>query len=147
MQPFTQKRANGDVFLWNIEFSVGIASPNKKEDVELVQLGYFAASKNPLFLPALRPVFEAVVPGAIYTGSPNDPLTLAILAQQKARGGTQDGHVSPIKGTTYDGKHSWMLNTLINTIFDLAPNDYPRIDRIPQCPPALRAAVAKCFTL
>jgi 7-keto-8-aminopelargonate synthetase-like enzyme len=36
-----------------------------------------------------------------------------------------------------------MLTTLENNILDMMPNDYPRIDKHPSCPPALKAAVQR----
>lgn len=86
---------NGTLFFWNLSANVGRTSPNRPDDVQLVQLGYACAAKDPAVDAKMRPIFAAVVPGAPYTGLPNDPLTIAIIADQKdRRGNTQDGHIS-----------------------------------------------------
>ncbi|MEO2091651.1 MAG: hypothetical protein ABGY75_19520 [Gemmataceae bacterium] len=133
-------------FFFNLSANVGVNSPNKKDDVELVQFAYFAMSKVPGTSPALRPVFAAVKPGAAYSGAANDPLTQAIIAHQRDRGGTQDGHVSVINNpavqySAADGPHVFMLVRLVNNIFDFMPDDYPRLDKHPSCPAELKRAV------
>ena len=138
--------ANSKRFFFNLDGNVGVNSPNKKDDVELVQFGYFAMAKVPGTSPALRTVFAAVKPGATYTGAANDPLTQAILAHQKDRGGTQDGHISVINNpavvySASDGPHVFMLVRLVNNIFDFMPNDFPRLDKHPNCPAELKRAV------
>lgn len=86
----------------------------------------------------------AVVPGSPYSGAPNDPLTIAIKTHQKARGGTQDGKVSPIPGNqpAYAAGTSWMILPLSNNIYDVLREFWPAIHKSPKCPPAL-AAVSK----
>jgi len=140
-----------ELFFWNIGANVGLNSPNRKLDVELVQFGYFASSRNPLVNSAWRPLAAAVIPGATYLGTANDPLTLAIRAQQALRGGTQDGHVSPIPRETggryhaIDGSHGFMLKALVNNMRVLMGSDFPRIDKHDRCPTELRKAVIQCF--
>lgn len=133
-------------FFFNIDANVGLNSPNKEEDVQLVQMGYFAASTNPETPADLKPIYAKVTPGAAYKGDANDPLTVAIIAHQKSRGGTQDGHVSVIRGVTYDGAHTYMLTALNNNLIDLQPADFPRLDKHAKCPQVLRAAVKRCCT-
>lgn len=133
-------------FFFNLDGNVGVNSPNQKDDVELVQFGYFAMGKNPRTDSALRPVYAAVTPGAPYSGGANDPLTLAIITHQKDRGGTQDKHVSVIhtpsvQYSATDGPHSFMLVPLLNNMFDLMPNDFPRLDKHPNCPAELKRVV------
>ncbi len=139
------------LFFWNIDANVGIGSPNRADDVQLVQLGYHCMSvgSDPHVTPQLRTIFAAVVPGAPYSGSPSDPLSVAILAHQRARGGTQDGHVSVITSASgaYNSTNTFMLTALDVQIRRQMPNDYPRLDKHPKCPPALRSAVVKACTL
>lgn len=139
------------LFFWNLDANVGIGCPNKPEDVQLVQLGYYcmATSTDPAVPVQLKPTFAAVVPGAPYSGNPTDPLTRAIIAHQQTRGGTQDGHVSVISNTTgtYDSAgHQFMLVALDAQIRRQIPGDYPRIDKHAKCPPMLRAAVIRACT-
>lgn len=87
-------------------------------------------------------MYAAVVPGAVYTGTSSDPLSVAIRWAQKERGGTQDGHVSVI-GTTgvYAPDISWMLIGLDNNIADVLGANWPFLDRHALCPAALKAVV------
>jgi hypothetical protein len=145
---FVGKHPDGfDFFFWNIDANVGLFSPNIQEDVQLVQFGYFAASLNPHTTPDLKRIFAAVTPGAPYSGDQNDPLTLAIIANEKARGGTQDRHVSVIKGTGFYDSRLFMLAALGNHMRDLLRSDFPRLDKHPKCPLLVRAAVVRSFDL
>ena len=127
---------------------VGPRCKNSDEDVELVQFGYFAAASNVQTKPALRPIFADVEPGAKYVGALDDPLTIAIVAHQRDRGGTQDGVIS-VASTANEryrvggGFVTFQVIALTNNLFDLAPLDYPRLDKHPSCPPKLKAAVIR----
>lgn len=148
MRTFTVNYQGDDKFFFNISGNVGLASPNKVEDVQLVQLGYFALTQEPPGMNAeeLRDAAAMVVPGAIYTAAPDDPLTVAIKIHQKIMGGPQDGHVSVMKGDIrYDADHLFMLVGLINDIRAMMGSNFPRIDTHPKCPPALAASVRRTF--
>ena len=135
---------------WNVSANVGVSSPNNTLDVQLVQLGYFCAKDRSNFYDAAtRSIFAQVFPGASYSGQENDPLTRAIRAQEKARGGPQDGHVSVMSNLTtqsYDGgTHGYLIVRLSNLIMFAMRRDFPRIDKHPMCPPLLRAfAINAC---
>jgi len=144
VSPVALREGNNQRFSFNLEGNVGPNSPNKIDDVQLVQFGYFAKGKAPDTSPALKALCAKVVLGAPYTGAPNDPLTLAIKAHQAERGGTQDGHVSvmpPGTSLSYDGKHSYMILALVNNILDITKDDFPRIDKHPSCPQILKQRV------
>jgi hypothetical protein len=136
-------------FFWNVDGKVGPASPNKIEDVQLVQLGYLCASvgQNTGIPAELKAVFGRVVPGAGYSGKSDDPLTVAIKAHQKFRGGTQDGVISVMHNASgiYDGVHSWMIASLNNNIKDVLGTNWPHLGRHPQCPAPLKAAALAVF--
>jgi len=138
----------GRRFAWNVSANVGVSSPNQPDDVQLVQLGYFCAQYCTKYYDAAsRAIFAAVIPGALYSGQENDPLTRAIRAQEKSRGGPQDGHVSVIANLTtgsYDGgPHGYLMIRLNNLIMDQMLRDFPRIDKHPKCPPLLRGVALK----
>jgi hypothetical protein len=140
------KKPGVQKFFWNLDANVGLASPNKTDDVQLVQLAYSIRARRLDLHPASKAAFAAVKVGAPCTGREDDPLVRAIRAHQRDRGGTQDGRVSTIRttnGVYHDsgGEHSYMLTALINNIFDAMPDDFPRIDKHPSCPPALKASV------
>jgi len=137
-----------DKFFFNISGNVGPNCPNKIVDVQFVQFGYFAVSQNKTagFPQYLIDAASAVVPGAPYSGAPNDPLTLAIKADERFRGGVQDGHVSVMRGSvSYDATHDYLVMRLCNNIRTMVGRDFPRIDRHPKCPPQLAESVRRSF--
>jgi hypothetical protein len=152
VSPILLKRAAGMRMYWNLDGNVGVNSPNRTDDVQLCQFGYSIMAKAAATPAKLKPIFAQVKVGAPCTGLEDDPLIKAIRAHQADRGGTQDGHVSVIKavsGVYHDagGQHSFMLTAIINNIFDAMPNDFPRIDKHPACPPALKASIVAGCTL
>ena len=133
---------------WNLSANVGPAEPNRPDDVELVRFGYFLLKDNPKAtggpFTALKPVLQKVTP----TGRFDNDLAEAIRTHQRLRGGTQDGKVSVARDNRfnrgqYDGQHTWMVFPLNNSMIDMAPNIYPRIDLHPQSGPAVSAAVRR----
>jgi len=150
VSPILIKKPKGMRFYWNVDANVGANSPNKDEDVHLVQFGYLLMSKAASTPPNLRSVYALVKPGTACTGREDDPLVKAIRAQQASRGGTQDGHVSVIPTSTgvyqdASGSHTYMLVAIVNNMFDAMPQDFPRIDKHASCPGALKAVIAeKC---
>lgn len=136
-------------FFWNVDANVGALSPNKPEDVHLIQFGYSLMSRLPTIDADLRVIYARVRVGVACTGREDDPLIQAIRAHQRKRGGTQDGHVSPIRaGGQYsdsDGPHTFMLTAINNNVFDSAPRVYPRLDLISGCPTLVSAAVLAVF--
>lgn len=138
-------------FYWNVEANVGVGCPNKTEDVHLVQLAFACRATNPKNPPSEeeKAVYDLVVPGAVYTGAVNDPLTLAIKMAQKKRGGVQDGWVSKMQPTgTYAPNTTWMLVGLNNNIYDvIAAAAWPYIDKHPKATAALKALVERTFVI
>ncbi len=133
---------------WNLSADVGPGQPNRPDDVELVRFGYFLMKDNPKAtagpFAALKPVLQKVTP----SGPFGNDLAEAIRTHQRLRGGTQDGRVSVAKDNRfnrgeYDGQHAWMVFPLNNSMIDMAPSLYPRIDLHPQSGPAMRATVRR----
>ena len=150
MKIFIAAGASGDKMFFNLSANVGPGAPNKTEDVQLVQFGYFAATFSTNLKPELKRVFSAVVPGTAYLGAASDPLTLAIKADQAAGTGTKDGIVSVIHGGAIYGPgrgHTFLLISLVNDIRKLLGTDFPRIDKHAKCPAALAARVRALFDL
>jgi hypothetical protein len=142
------KRPAGTLFFWNIDANVGLRSPNNTDDVQLAQLGYSIMATSPKVPPELKSAAAAVKLGVPCTGLEDDPLVRAIRAHEKTHGGTQDGYVSVIRtnnGVYHDsgGAHAFLLTAIVNNIFDAMPGDFPRIDKHPSCPAALKASVLK----
>lgn len=137
--------------LFNTSANVGIGQPNDGVDVQLVQFGYACRAKNPRSSSsqAAKAIYATVIPGSQYFGRPDEPLSQAIIIDQKERGGIQDGHVSRMHGGfKYQGprgEHGFMLISVSNNIYDINPDVWPRIDYAPGCPSALAAAVKMLF--
>jgi hypothetical protein len=139
---------DGPKILWNVGAKVGLASPNKAADVQLVQFAYRLMLVNLSGIPAdLKAGIAKIQLGAICTGRADDPLVQTIVIHQKGRGGTQDGLVSVFNSTGLyvdsSGPHVHMLIILNNNIRDQMPDDYPRLDKHPLCPAGLKAEVIK----
>jgi len=146
VSPMLIQGTGGSKFFWNVDANVGAASPNNTDDVQLVQFGYFFKANAAATPPEIRPILAQVKVGIPCTGLEDDPLVKAIRAHQRTRAGTQDGHVSVIKtsnGVYFDatGGHAFMLISIVNNLFDAMPADFPRIDKHPQCPAALKATI------
>ncbi len=133
---------------WNLTTDVGPGQPNKADDVEFVRFAYFLMKDNPKAMTGafvtLKPILEKVTP----TGAFDDALAEAIRAHQRLRGGTQDGRVSVAKSNNfnrglYDNQHSWMVFPLNNSMIDMAPEIYPRIDLHPRSGPAVTQTVRR----
>jgi hypothetical protein len=138
---------------FNISNNVGIACPNDRIDVELVQLGYYCAALNPANTapPNVKAIWKLVKPGAPYTGSPDDPLSKAIEAQERSKGIRVDGHVSRMRDGQLRyangprGSEPFLLSALCNNISDILTDVYPRIDLDKRCPGNLAVHVKQLF--
>ena len=152
VSPILIKKGDATRFYWNIDANVGAGSPNRNDDVQLVQLAYAIMATRPDTPAGDKAAYALVRPGFPCTGLEADPLVRAIRTHQARRGGTQDGHVSVIAANSgiypYGaGAVVFMLIALVNTIFDAMPANFPRLDKHKACPPALRASVVKACTL
>jgi hypothetical protein len=140
---------------WNTDAHVGLRSPNKLEDVHLVQFGFFCMGllTSKIRDPQNRAIYAAVKLETPCTGQENDPLVIAIRTMEKSRGGTQDGFVSNIPGPTgvyadAAGLHANILLTLLNNIFDAVGGaNWPRLDKHQKCPTLVKTRIVEACTL
>jgi hypothetical protein len=139
---------HNQALFWNLSSNVGPGQPNKADDVEFVRFAYFLMKDNPKAMTGefvtLKPILQKVTT----TGAFDNNLADAIRAHQRLRGGTQDGMISVAKTNNfnrglYDKQHSWMVFPLNNTMIDMAPEIYPRIDLHAQSGPAVTQTVRK----
>jgi hypothetical protein len=132
-------------FYFNLDGNVGVGVQNNRDDTQLVQMGYFALARAQLSVPEdLKAIAMTVVPGAIYHGAEDDPLTKAIRLHEKRKGGTQDGRVSKMLDeahASYAPQQRHIILVLCEAIGRLMPDIYPRIDKHPKCPPLLAEQV------
>jgi hypothetical protein len=137
-------------FRWTVEGHVGPGCPNQRDDVQLVQFSYWCLARNPAakLTAAERAAYMKVVRGAPYSGGATDPLTIAIKTNQAARGGTQDGRISPVQnsGGLYAPSTPWMIVSLTGNLIDFAPEQWPALHRMPGCPADLAARSIALFT-
>lgn len=151
VSPLILKGSKGSRLVFNIDGNVGPKCPNHPADVQLVQLGYWAVLQNPnnqsKLSTEMRQTIAKISPGAKYSGAPDDPLTLAIHAHEAKRGGSQDGHVSVLKGTvSYDShvidpRSYFIMMALNDSLRDTMQGDFPRLDKHTKCPSGLRTSV------
>jgi hypothetical protein len=138
-------------FYWNLDANVGVGSPNKTEDVHLVQLAFACRATNTKTPPSAeeKAIFSLVVPGAAYNGGATDPLTVAIQYAQKKRGGVQDGHVSKVlsSGGYYSADKMWMLIGLNNQMSDVLGTNWPFLDRHPRSTTQLKDLITRTFVI
>ncbi len=141
--------------IWNIDANVGLNCPNRRDDLDLVQLGFSAMAKNSALPPDQRAIYAAVNPGAAFSGTVGDPLIMAIQTLQKRLGGIADNHVSVLKGGTgaispsrgLSSANVYLIRVLNNNLFDFAARDWPHLNRLQNCPPALSGVATKALKL
>jgi hypothetical protein len=130
---------------FNVDGVVGAPpAQNKPEDVVFIQFIFrFAADHPGRVAPELLPVLNAVQ----VTGSIDAATINAIRATQERfhrnRPGTiVDGRVSPAHGYSY-GSDLFTIVHYNNILQEETKADWPRLDKVPGCPPALAAAVIR----
>ena len=128
---------------FNVDGAVGAPpAQNQREDVLLVQFCFEAIGRSP------KPTTSAEVVEACrrvkVTGIIDDATISAISAFQ--RSGTHqnvvDGRVSPANGYLY-GNAAFSIVNLNEALQDRNVDIWPRIDKIPNCPPELRKMVVR----
>lgn len=138
-------------FVFNLTGNVGTKSPNRPDDVALVQLGFRALARGSTFMsgPDDHKVFAAVEWTGECSGEESDLLVKAIRRfQSTAPNGVRDGHVSIFKehdsmfqiGGTNKGV--FILSDLTTAIIEVHGDVWPNIHRIEGCPPVLARKVA-----
>jgi hypothetical protein len=131
---------------FNVDGVVG-ASPamNNREDVLLVQFAFQMIARH---TKPNREELQAVARTVKITGTADIATINAIVAlqhfaktKQGRTGQIVDGRVSPAKGYSYGAGFYWTIVYLNDAIQDFHVDIWPRIDKIPGCPPELQAMV------
>src|ERR1700741_505847 len=143
VKPFLVQRDDNLMHLsWNLAAKVGLNSPNKIGDVELVQLGYVVMAKRQAgkLTPELKKMMSELKIGQVCTGRQDDPLVRVIIEHQKLRKSMVDGHVSVIRNSSgnINGVEPYLLGALMNNIWADQEGDFPRVDKHPRCGTNLR---------
>lgn len=133
-----------DPYVYNIDFSVGPGSPNKRDDVLLVQ--YFLKSindkrdsANPPFAPL------PLAPGEVFkVDGIAGPITFRAIkhfqdqALQRGRSITPDGRVDKVTRTNSPNT----MSVLNNFFTILRKNDFANIAMASDCPADLKGSVS-----
>jgi len=127
----------GGVFYWNVDGPVGMNGTNKYDDVLFVQWCFYKMGKWERLDADLRAICRTTPVNGRCTGREDDPLIAIIKALQRSESGLMvDGRVSPpTKGATYTyhgARHTFLIFYLNAVLRVLHPNQYPRIDLMPE---------------
>ena len=141
-----QSKATLPVF-FNVDGVVGAApAANKREDVLMVQFYFTVIAAQPLS--AAGTEFYTAAKAVKMTGT-IDPATInAIRAMQtevkKQQTGTVvDGRISPAQGGYGYGSGLFAITHLNESVQHRHVDSWPRIDKIPGCPPELKQMVVR----
>jgi hypothetical protein len=128
--------------MWNLTASVGKGGANTNAaDVAFIQWYYTLAANFHLTEQPNKDVYRYVRITGTCTGADGDPLVKAIVQQQRSMNHpTVDGKVSVVSGPGKVGDKAFFLLRLEARFAVMYPNAWPRLDLIPNCPAAVKAA-------
>ena len=137
MHPAIAPSPRGLTFYWNVDGPVGMNGTNKFDDVMFVQWCFYKMAKWDRMKPELRAVYRTTPVNGECSGRDGDPLIAIIKTLQRSESGLMvDGRVSPpTKGATYahhGARHTFLIFYLNAVLRALHPDQYPRIDLIPE---------------
>ena len=130
----------GPKFMWNLDGSVGKNGANSNScDISFIQWYYTLAAEFHLTAAENRAAYSQVRVTGACRGTDDDPLVVAILTQQRSMSHPYlDGKVSVVTGTGKLNENAFFLLRLEARFAIMYPNVWPRLDRIPRCPPKVR---------
>jgi hypothetical protein len=142
MKAYLHADGNHFDFTWNIDSSVGKAGQNSlRADVLYVQWYYKLAVAQAETPPDRKQLYGAVDVNGRCSGRDDDPLVRAIMSHQRAIGHPQvDGRVSVATGSGKIGASAFFVLRLGARIARMYPDLWPRLDKIPSCPPEVAEA-------
>jgi hypothetical protein len=137
MHPVIVKsQAGRNAFYWNVDSPVGLHAANLTSDVLFVQWCFYKLSKWEKLPAAARAEYGKTGVNGFCTGREDDPLVHSIKVLQKEQNLMVDGRVSLPNASdvyTYHGeKHRFVIFYLNAVLRQLHPDQYPRIDLMPQ---------------
>lgn len=152
MRPYLHHAGTSLHFQWNLDCSVGKGGQNSlAPDVSYIQWYYTLAAEHPLTPQDRKAVYAKVSITGTCRGTDDDPLVRAITVHQTALSHPMiDGRISVATGDGKVGPRAFFILRLGARLADMYPNIWPRLDRIPRCPPlvaeAVRASVPRVST-
>jgi hypothetical protein len=147
MRPYLHAAGAGVHFQWNLDTSVGKGGQNSSlADVSYIQWYYTLAARFHLTPEDRKAIYRKVQVTGNCRGTDDDPLVAAIIAQQRSLNHPQvDGRVSVAQGSGKIGESAFFVFRLGARLASMHPHAWPRLDLIPECPPAVAAAVRACI--
>lgn len=143
MKPYLHQGGSFTHYQWNVSSSVGKGGQNNQPaDVSYVQWYYTLAAAHQLTPPDRKAVYQKVSISGTCRGTADDPLVAAITAHQTAlKHPVIDGRISVATGDGRVGEMAFFVLRLGARLADMYPQFWPRLDLIPNCPPAVAQAV------
>ena len=147
MKPYVHSSSAYSFIHWNIDCSVGRGGQNSlRADVSYIQWYYTLAAAHPLTPEDRKAVYRNVRVTGSCTGTDNDPLVQAILVHQRHLEHPEcDGRVSIARGDGKTSGKAFFVLRIGARIADMYPNEWPRLDKIPRCPPEVAQQVKKAI--
>jgi hypothetical protein len=147
MRPYLHLLGRSVHFQWNLDCSVGQGGQNNLiPDVSFIQWYYTLAAVHPNTPQERKDVYGKVAVTGSCKGKPDDPLVKAILVHQAAlKHPSVDGRISVATGTGKLGDKAFFILRLGARLSDMYPDEWPRLDLIPRCPPAVAEVVRACI--
>lgn len=146
MKPYLHQVGRLMQLQWNLDCSVGQGGQNNLiADVSYIQWYYTLAAVHPNTPQERKDVYCRVSVNGSCKGTPDDPLVKAILVHQATlKHPTIDGKVSVAAGTGKLAGKAFFILRLGARLSDMYPEQWPRLDLIPRCPPPVADVVRAC---
>jgi hypothetical protein len=143
MKPYLHTTGRLAHFQWNLECSVGKAGQNTiAADVSYLQWYYTLAVSFPETPADRAAIYRGVAITGKCTGKDDDPLVQSIFAQQRGLNHPIiDGKASVAPEGGRIGETAYFILRLNARLATQFPNQWPRLDLIRNCPPAVAQAV------
>lgn len=143
MKPYLHSLGTLFHFQWNLDTSVGKGGQNSNAaDISYLQWYYALAANFAQTPPDRVAIYKQVVVNGICTGGSEDPLVRAITVQQRGLNHPQiDGKASVAPPGGRIGQTAYFILRLGARFATRFPQAWPRLDKIPNCPPIVAEAV------
>lgn len=126
------------IFFWNVHGAVGLNGENRWEDVLFVSWCIYKMRAWSHVPEATKAILRKAPLSEHCSGREDDPLVVAIKAIQRMNPTMKvDGRVSPVVNATGTYRHQgrntlFLIFGLNNALKDLHPQQFPRIDLMPE---------------
>ncbi len=145
MKPYLNPAFGSFHFQWNLDSSVGKGGQNSLPcDISYIQWYYTLAAVHPLTPEDRKAIYRQVHVTGACLGTDADPLVKAIIAHQQALNHPViDGKISVAHDSGKIGSTALFILRLGARLANMYPELWPRLDKIPHCPPLVAIEVRK----